>query len=78
MFAGAKFRVIASNCSRRNFRGFKFVPSPRGDHTHIDRSGGSYFRGTQPIRENREILHHAIISHYMVYVLHVQNNVQIF
>jgi hypothetical protein len=29
---------------------------------------GSYFCGTQPIREKREILHHAKISHYMVHV----------
>jgi hypothetical protein len=25
------------------------------------------FRGTQPIREKREILHHAKISHYTVF-----------
>jgi hypothetical protein len=27
---------------------------------------GSYFRGTRPIREKREILHHAKISRYTV------------
>ena len=31
---------------------------------------GSYFRGSGPIREKREILHHAKISRYTVYVIH--------
>jgi hypothetical protein len=45
-----------------------FVPSPARDHTHANRSQVwaahlrfrcSYFRGTQPIREKKENLHHA-------------------
>jgi hypothetical protein len=57
-----------------------FVPSQRRDHTHVDqlhvrhhvfsthlRFHGSYFHGTQPIREKREILHHAKISCYTVF-----------
>ena len=45
-----------------------FAPSPHGDHTHIDRSAISrfIFMGARPIRENREILHHAKISRYTV------------
>ena len=69
---GATFRRIASEGSRRNFRSFNF----HGAHMHgearryrYSASGnfhGFYFCGSRPIRENREILHHAKISPYMV------------
>ena len=68
----AKFFRIASEGSRRNFRSFNF----RGARMHGEArryrygaSGNFHFHGSQPFCENREILHHAKISHYMVYTV---------
>ena len=67
-FAGAKFRGIASESARRNFRGFNF----RGARTHGEVRCYRYSaRGSRPIDENREIFHHAKISRYTVCVCKV-------
>jgi hypothetical protein len=85
------FAELHVSPSEENFVVLIFAPSPHRDHTHADRLHvwhhtfsppinfrGSYFRGTQPIREKREILHHAKISLYTVYHIVLVEIVEMF
>ncbi len=75
------FVELPPSSTEENFVVLNFALALWQDHTHQQsiistrKICGSYFRGSQSIRENREILHHAKISRYMVVVYHeTQNN----
>ena len=69
------FADLPITCPEEIFVVLNFVPSLNGDHTTCMniKFRSSNFRDIHLIRENREILHHAKISHYTVQADRAQN-----